>query len=222
MGFSLENTLGFSLEMATKNVFFGLGNVLFNDFEFSVRDDDKKRQIPIQLSHFNLFSSWNLDDPRWAIDQSTMDKYDNDSIGTLRAKCACLFLATPILQSIGLLLNLANRITKLVLAIHFWSTSDRPYQFEERASEAIKDLFRIITTPLTLVGLTFAAAYGTTISPRNGSKLYATLERWAYAGGYHRYVLRNADDLQVALIGLCFQPEPSAHFFGGTEGPDNW
>lgn len=216
--------MGFSLSMAAKNVLYGFGNVLFNGFEFEIKEEDKRQKIPVTIKHFFPFSSWTEDTNSYRlIDKETHDKYDNDSCSTIRAKCAATFIATPIAQSIGLLLNLANRIGKLILLAHLWVPSSQPYNFKDRINEMRKDFFRIISTPLILIGLLFAAAYGATISPYNGRKLYATLERSAYAGSYHRFVLRNKEDLQTALVGLCFQPEPKAHLFGGKMGEkDAW
>jgi len=214
--------MGFSLSMASKNVLYGFGNVLFNGFEFDIKEEDKKQKIPITFKHFMPISSWKKDEASGSvIDKETNDKYDDDSCSTIRVKCAATFAATPIAQSIGLLLNLANRIGKLFLFAHLWAPSSESYNFKARITEMGKDLFRVVSTPFILLGLLFASAYGATISPHNGRKLYATLERSAYAGGYHRFILREKNDLQTALIGLCFQPEPKAHLFGGKIGEKN-
>lgn len=216
--------MGFSLSKATKNVLYGFGNVLCNGFEFDIKQEDKKDKTSITIKHFNAFSSWKKDEnSRYIIDVTTGDRYDSDSYSTLRKKCAATFVATPIAQSIGLVLNLTNRIGKLFLFAHLWAPSANRYNFKVRLAEMGKDLLRIVATPFILVGLFFAAALGATISPHNGRKLYATLERSAYAGGYHLFILRNKNYLQTALIGLCFQPEPKVHFFGGKIGEkDAW
>lgn len=218
----LENYLGFSPSMAAQNILFGFGNVLFNGFEFQIKQEDKVKKIPITFKHFLPVSSWEKKPNTYVIiDESTKNRYDDDSFNTIRIKCAAIFVATLVAQPIGLFLNLVNRIGKILLFAHFWFPSSKPYHFEARLTEMGKDVLRVVASPFIFIGLLFAAAYGATIRPLDGRKLYATLERCAYSGGYHRFVLRYPNDLQTALIGLCFQPEPILHLFGGKIGEKN-
>lgn len=222
MSFEWSSSIDFSI--AAKNIFYGFGNVLFNDFEFNIKQEDRINKFSITLKHFCPINSWEKsEDQYYLIDKSTQEKYSFDSPSTVREKCALAFVVTPLVHTIGLILNLANRITKLILLAHLWCPSPNTYNINERLSEAGKDIARVATTPLILIGLLFASAYGATCRPYDGQKLYATLERFAYQGAYHRFILRNKEDLQNGLVGLCFQPEPRIHLFGGNMGDkDAW
>jgi len=212
--------IGFSLSMAARNVCYGFGNVLFNGFESDIKEKDLHKKIPITLQHFNPLTTWEIKDG-WKFDCRTKDRYDYDSNWTLRAKCTALFLSTIFLQTVGLLLNLINRIAKLVVFSHLWVSSPNEYTFKARLKDMGKDLLRVVATPLILFGLIITSIYGI-FRPQDGAKLYATFERIAYAGGYHRFCIRYDDDVQNSFVGLCFQPEPVAHLFGTKMGEPGW
>jgi len=151
------------------------------------------------------------------IDKGTGDTYYKDDASMARLKCLGCFFATPVVHSVGLVLNIINKVGKLVSFAYFWvpSTSEH-YNFKARLTEMGKDILRIALSPLILVGLLLAAAYGATISPNNGTKIYGALERFTYAGAYQRFIPEFRErELQVGLFALCFQPESTTHLGGG-------
>ncbi len=145
---------------------------------------------------------WSDGDPKHLIDMSTGRKYWNESKSCVGFKCFLLTLGTPIVHSIASLANVAYRIVKLISFSHFWITkgSEKSYSFKERLKDAGKDLVRVITAPIVLVGLELAAIYGM-FTPYNGRKLYASIERTQY-GNF--------------ILAPCFQPDPTCHAFGGN------
>lgn len=144
---------------------------------------------------------WRDGDPQHLIDMSTGRKYWNESKDCVRSKCFLLTLGTPIVHSGASLVNIAFRILKLVSFSHFWivKEGEKSYSFKERLKDAGQDLLRIITAPIAFVGLELAAIYGM-ISPYNGRKLYASIERAQY-GNF--------------ILAPCFQPDPRYHALGG-------
>jgi hypothetical protein len=82
---------------------------------------------------------------------------------------------------------------------------DRQYSFQERLKDAGKDLLRVVTTPIALVGLELAAIYGI-FNPYDGRKLYASIERAQY-GNF--------------ILAPCFQPDPRYHALGGDPAVRN-
>lgn len=79
------------------------------------------------------------------------------------------------------------------------------YNFTARLLDAGTDLLRIVAVPISLVGLELAALYGI-LSPYDGRKLYASIERLTY----EKYILAP-----------CFQPDPQSHLFGGDRNKQN-
>lgn len=190
---------------------------------------DESRNYPVRLAHFNPFSSFYINpepgfNPRYSFDASTGDPYWNDNPHVTRLKCLALIVATPIVHAIGLVLNLANRIAKVITGAHFWRPleerrEDRYVLQERRYREIViredlsarrwtfgKDILRAGLTPALFIGLELSAIYGL-LMPNQGRKLYATLERFAYGGHF---------------LAPCFQPRPVRHLFGGAAGPNNW
>lgn len=208
---------------ATINIFKSFGNILLNGFASDISERDKVHQVGLQFAHFNPISKWSLEEHE-IVDKNTGDKYCNDSTRTVRLKCAALFAASWIIQPIGLTLNLLNRIAKIVTFAHLWNPSQEKYNFKARIAEWGKDILLVVATPLILVGMIFSALYGATLSPYDGRKLYSTLERLAYSGGYQffntDYDGKNPHDY---LLAPCFQPDPKAHLGGGELGKsDAW
>ena len=64
---------------------------------------------------------------------------------------------------------------------HFWWNieEDTNYSLKERLIEAVTDLIRVVASPLSFVALELVAIYGL-INPRDGMKLYASIERLAH------------------------------------------
>ncbi len=164
-------------------------NIILNDFQLvSQWIEDSKGQ------------RWAMDDtPRFLIDGSTGRRYWNESPNCVRVKCFLLTLGTPVVHTIAVLVNTAYRIVRLVSFFHFWKWSEAPYSLKERIKDAGIDALRIIASPVAIVALECAALYGI-VSPYNGRKLYASIER----AQYNHFILAP-----------CFQPEPVRHAFGG-------
>ena len=215
--------IAFFFQEATTNVFKGFGNIFFNGFASDLSEED---QVRWGFAHFNPISKWSVEED-WVIDQSTGDEYYDDSTSTIRLKCAGLFAASLILQPIGLTLNLLNKIAKIVTFAHLWKPSEKEYEynFKARIGEWGKDILLVTFTPLILVGMLFATLYGTTLSPYDGRKLYASCERLVYSGGYQFFHIRGSDgnNLHDFFLAPCFQPYPKAHLGGGKVGEkDVW
>lgn len=165
----------------------------------------------VTLRDFQPFNRWvvdqdgpkwsDQDEPQYLIDGTTGRKYWNESKGVVGFKCFLLTLGTPIVHAIASLVNMAYRIIKLVSFSHFWMPreNEKAYSFTARLKEAGVDLLRVFTTPLAYLGLETAALYGI-FNPYDGRKLYASIERAQY-GNF--------------ILAPCFQPDPTAHAFGG-------
>jgi hypothetical protein len=209
---------------ANVSTFKSFSNTLLNGFASDISEEDKADQAGLQLAHFNPISKWSSLEGYGIVDKSTGDKYCDDSTKILRLKCAALFAASFIVQPIGLTLNILNRVAKIVTFAHLWNPSQEKYHFKARLVEWGKDLLLVVSTPLILVGMLFSALYGATLSPYDGRKLYGTLERLAYSGGYQFFGLYDwKKNLHNYLLAPCFQPYPQAHLGGGKIGQkDVW
>lgn len=207
------------------------GNILFNGFDFTISREDRKEKVPVTLADF-LPSNWTKeqkgnDSPRYrnlrtgnaygfAVPEECKGQISAENY--LRYK-SVLLLPGTLVQAIGLMLNVANRVTKIMLLMYFFTPAPRenPYSFKERGTEMIADIIRVVATPLFLVGLTFFAFYGM-IYPKNGAEGYASCERLAYSGGYripieaYWYGATTEEKLQARLLAPCLQPDPKAHF----------
>jgi hypothetical protein len=163
--------------------------------------------MDVKLADFQPINTWkpDLDRKNWnndgetqfIIDLSTNNRYLNDSPTTIRVKCFLLTIGTPIVHAIAALLNVALRIVRLVTFYNFFATKA---SFEEAFVEDLKDLARILVSPLVPIGLELAALYGV-LNPRDGRKLYASIERAFYGN---------------AILARCFQPNPTSHLLGGS------
>lgn len=134
--------------------------------------------------------------------------YVYDSNTVLRFKHAALFVASPLVNLVGQVLNVANKVSKIVLLSHFWYSSkseETKYNFTARLKEFSTDVAKVVFSPLLYIGQISAPLYGL-IRPKDGRKLYATFERFVY-GDY--------------LIAPCFQPNPQRHLFGGDLNASN-
>jgi hypothetical protein len=132
------------------------------------------------------------------VDRTTWKPYLNEFIGVIWLKCFGLFLGTPVVQTALLICNVAYRLFNLLTFVHFWKEHQKPCSFTARLLDFGADLLRIVAAPLALVGLELAALYGL-LNPRDGRKLYATIERAEYGDG---------------LFAPCFQPEAKRHLLG--------
>lgn len=213
-----------------ENSLKSLGNVLFSGFDHDLSEFHERERIEIKPAHFNPFSGWKADDHK-VVDLTTGDEYINDSQNVIRLKCAALFAATWIVHPIALLLNLINKICKIVSFAHLWKPANREYSFTARLGNLGKDLLLVAMTPLLFVGFVFSSLYGATLSPYNGRKVYATFERLAYSGGYQAFPIGTSlfsslfgiGEPQNYLIAPCFQPYATAHLGGGQiDEKDAW
>jgi hypothetical protein len=138
-------------------------------------------------------------------DLSNGDLYALDS--QIRLKCLALATLGIIAQTLFALLNLINRIAKIVSFAHFWYPSQEELSFGEKIWSFGKDVLRVLFAPFIFVMMELAALYGI-IEPLNGRKLYAALERVSYGDG---------------KLAPCFQPRATHHFYrGNLNDPDAW
>ncbi|KAF3361698.1 hypothetical protein PHSC3_001821 [Chlamydiales bacterium STE3] len=234
------------------NVFKGFGNTLFNGFESDIKAADKASRIGVDLIHLKPLNKWTIvlvskamdaeeeknratlkelgvflapkaeETQRFIVDTTTKEKYCDDSSMVLRIKCSALFFASFLLQPIGITLNVLNKIGKIVSLAQLWHPTEEKARFTARLAEFGKDIAIVGTSPLILIGMIFSSFYGATLSPRDGRKLYATLERLTYSGGYQRFPIGGEDSsIHNFLLAPCFQPEPKAHLGGGPLGQPN-
>jgi hypothetical protein len=170
--------------------------------EILTKDCNEALNHPISFSHFLPYTSF-----KNGIDLSNGDPYWEDDPNTTRLKCLGLFVATPIVHAMGLVVNLANRICKIISFAHFWHSSCASVSLNQKIGSFGKDLLRVAFSPILYIGLELSALYGL-ILPANGRKLYASFERCAYG---------------KSLLAPCFQPYPTQHLGGGIPGKkDEW
>lgn len=166
----------------------------------------------VTIQDFKPVNKWTLDnqgptwmdsddfDPEYIIDQSTGNRYWNESKGTIRFKCVLLSLGTPLLQPlISSVAGVGLSALKILSLSHFWAPNDITSSLSERLVDMSLDLLKILLWPIVLLGLEISALYGI-FNPYDGRKLYASIER-AYYGG--------------PVIAPCFQPDPTRHAFHG-------
>lgn len=106
-------------------------------------------------------------------------KYLAENNGLIRFKCALLIIGTPIVM-------LAKSVMKLACAIFN----------RDCVTTKLAKIAKALLAPIAILGLELAAIYGV-FSPKNGRKLYATIERGAFGTDY--------------LLAPCFQPNPQRH-----------
>ncbi|MBS3921527.1 MAG: hypothetical protein KGZ37_00055 [Nitrosarchaeum sp.] len=182
---------------------------------------------PLTLRDFQPINTWELDQggqqwqegkeaglSKFIIDKTTGRGYLNETKKCIRLKCLALIFASPLVHPITSIINVVHKTLKLVSLSYFWMNIDNTtkYNFKARLYDAGKDLLRIITTPLSIVGLELAAIYGL-LRPHDGRKIYATLERAMY----------NNFPLPKDRLAPCFQPHPTSHGLGGSiDRRDSW
>lgn len=162
--------------------------------------------------HFHPYSIWTVDEnsPRFyngkkafIIDSYTGDKYFNEDLSVIRRKCFLLALGTPIVHTMGAIVNIVYNLLKLISLYDFWKPLDdenqENYDLTMRLLDAGVNVFNIVFAPIAVLLLEFSALYGM-IMPYDGRKLYASLERFTY-GDF--------------VLAPCFQPEPKEHLLGG-------
>ena len=168
--------------------------------------------VNLTLRDFQLCTDWReevdgekfLDEtPKYIIDQSTGRKYLNESDALVRFKFVIFAIAgTPVVHSLSLACHVVYRIAKLITASHFWiyKENESEYSFTCRLEDAAVDLLKVAMAPLVLIGLELSAVYGI-FNPRDGRKLFASLERFEFENSF--------------ILSPCFQPDPTHHLLGG-------
>jgi hypothetical protein len=157
---------------------------------------DDRSYRPVNLTHFIPCTAF-VSDGYSLTDSINADKYLEDVL--IPHKCLALIVATPLIQVVGILISVINRIIKLITLAHFWYPSEKEYSLSERAWTFGKDTLRVAFSPAIYVSMILSSIYGL-IFTNNGRKLYATFERCIYG---------------EALLAPCFQPQPTYHL-GGT------
>lgn len=180
----------------------GWKSVLFSGFT--------KRPTEFSLSNFNLFNNWKeikncpIYDVQttyagtlekrlsWTVFKDEQKRY-YDPIRK-QEKCTQLMGGTLLVHPISLLLSSMNKIFKIVTLAHFWHPGTANYSFKEKVVACLKDGILVAGMPVILLALEVAALYGALISPLDGAKVYAALEKLAFDEG---------------LLAPCCQPLPS-------------
>lgn len=174
----------------------------FNTWELKDSSTDQNNASSLEAGKANPFQGAIAStDPSLIRDQwlhATKDSKDRrylaESDGLIRFKCGLLVLGTPIAITAKAICQSAWRLLKVLTLSSFWRCRD--LSISDRVKNTGKDLAKIITAPFALIGLQFAALYGL-ISPKNGRKLYASIEKGAFGPQY--------------LLAPCFQPNPRKH-----------
>lgn len=124
---------------AAKHAGIGLANIFCNGFDTQLSKGEKKEKIRIRPSHFVPVNRW-IKEQYAVVDQTNQDRYNGDPKKMVRMKCAALFGASFLTQPLGLLLNLINRIGKVVTFAHLWHPSNEKYSFTARLAEMGEDI----------------------------------------------------------------------------------
>jgi hypothetical protein len=198
------------LQHAIPSIAEGGKDILLRGFD---QNDD---QI-VALGHFVPCTEWEEEGGYKLIDKGTGEVYWKDSPSMKRLKCLALAGATPVVQTIALVLNLVNRIAKLVTFAHFWSpdsfwtSTGETIPLKDRLIAFGKDLLRVVLTPVILAVMFVVALCGAITPLGNGpydaGKLYATAERFAFGKDF---------------LAPCFAPFAVRHLGGGTPGANAW
>lgn len=157
--------------------------------------------MSITLKDFYPINAWKSHSEKFIEDATSKRLYLNRSVCEIRLDCLKLAIGTLVLQSACAIIRIAYIIVKIATFSYLWcdKKNEKKYDFTARLSDAGKDLLTILATPLALVGMELSAIFGV-ISPLNGSKLYASLERGLY-GSF--------------LLAPRFQPLDTMHEFLG-------
>ena len=165
----------------------------------------------VTIKHFNPFNKFEVDHSgsrysdgysKYVVDKTTGDRYWNEPGCVVGSKSFGLAWATPFVHTFALIAMAIFRAARTAIGYHFWKDTCgwRKVSISQRFIDFAADIFKIVMTPISLVGLELSALYGC-VSPNNGRKLYASFERVAY-GNF--------------IIAPCFQPSPKRHLLGGN------
>ncbi len=112
-------------------------------------------------------------------DMKSDQYYMSEGTGSLRFQAVWLTIATPITQAIAAVANIVVRALATITLFRLWESKDGEYDLKERVKSIGKDLLIILAQPAGIIGLQLSAIYGI-ISPKDGRKLYASIERALY------------------------------------------
>lgn len=144
--------------------------------------------------------------PRYVIDESTGEKYLNESFSTLRQKLALAFVGSVFLQPLLITCQVALSVLKIISCYPMWAEGDE-LSLQDRVVDMGKEACKVALSPLVLTMLIISPLWGM-VFPNDGRKLYASTELYFY--GFTPYT-------------LCFVPSPTAHLFGGNLAvPNAW
>ncbi len=164
--------------------------------------------MSITIKDFQPINRWDVDymgeaylggNPKFVIDRSTGKKYLNESKSVIKFKCILLAIGTPFVHIPCAIGNMAYRVAIVSSGYRFWSEEGRNQCFSTNCLETSIDGLRVITQPVSFIGLEAASIYGL-IKPRDGRKLYASIEKAQYGSD---------------ILAPCFQPRSQQHLFGG-------
>jgi len=121
----------------------------------------------------------------------------------------------------------AERVFQLGTAYHFTkvklieNTLDpKPHPLRSRIQKQASDLLKILVTPILVSALLLSALYGI-INPKDGRKLYRSIERLFSS----KCKMKAIDPLsrKPALTAPCFQPKATHHALSGDpRSGNNW
>lgn len=160
----------------------------------------------LTFQDFNPFSSWKpypngltFEDrtPYFVKDLNTGKIYLNEDTRVIRFNCLLLATATPLVHSVACLFKCA-----LILLDATWAIRDQNKGLKHRITNCAALLFKAVLIATAPIFLELAALYGMSLSPHNGRKLYASLEKLTY---------------DKFMLAPCFQPAPEQHYFGGAQ-----
>lgn len=148
-------------------------------------------ETPVVLNDFHPWTEWtevgghnfrNSNIPQLIQNGRTEKLYFNDDRWTIRGKGALLIVGVPIIHSVLLVQNIAERVVRIVTFSHFWRDvpeENGHYSLCGRVCALSADVLRIALAPIALVGMELAAIY-MVFNPLDGKKIYAAIEQLEY------------------------------------------
>ncbi len=124
------------------------------------------------------------------IDKTTEKKHLNESKISGCFKGFLLAIGTPIIHPVTAVISIALRVLRIAIAAILIILSLPAAIFRKNprililkfSSFIIGDIFKIIETPIVLALLEVSALYSI-VNPRDGKKVYSSLETWHYGEG---------------------------------------
>lgn len=196
------------------NTIKGFCNILTALPITTLSKQQRDKYLPLGINYF-LPCRWGVKGA-YVIDQLTGDKYYKESKKIVRRKCIALCFSTLLFQPIGITFMILNAIFQFATCMPFYGKYKNSDSSITSFSNMITLIFRVVTSPIIFIGLFLSALTGSFISPYYGRKLYASFERFLYAGGKERISLNGKTSYPSRfLLAPCFQPSPTTHLGGG-------